>query len=1018
MAIYTDAELLNELSLIFRARLTPSRNGGNLNTREEYEQLLDMASLTFLFAPDGIFYVAQLAANKLRSIVTQEVALVEDMLVALDDLSQRGQPVTDTTTLSNAKTTVLALDAAQSLTGRPETDRFDRQMASYAAQFYGNTVSQRTQDFVHPKEEARTILKTDLKDLQAMHDRLLPAVTDLRDLLTSFNALDIASKASTAALAGVRKNLDDMMAFTETATGAQNLEASRRTLLKALANKSAVNIIGTFSDPSDVRYRSPVDPVPVGLSHLGRAVGDTTVLDEGGLSGPTGSAAQVTTAPGPWTLPVSAPLVLAFNGESSVSVPVDQVRGPCLVGRNQEPFSLDTLNNHLHVLLDPNFYDGTVNTVYSTSSCLFTPGASGMWLGFRHLGAPLLFRDTGGALSGSNLYPRVITDITQKGTGVMLSYTPSSGQLITTTSVFSPGMVGGYVKNASGDRREILSYVSGNTVMLDDYDAGMTFPGNTVTIFATYNGDPNVRLWWSPALGVSPTANTKVQVCPAQKTATLPSASSSVSSVIASINTIEDTNMPWWSLRRYVRPVSSPGDPTKLSLELRSRWRRHLQIVDSFLQPSLPSAGAPTTVALSGHGELGFVLGERLDPRYALNNFLSASVLAELITEYGLPYNGMASTQEQVLYEGTLRSMYDDNVVQDESGLLYSTLGVAAGDQVEILDGTASGRYRISYVNNDQLQLEMDGTFSASEQGLRYRVFRETVLIYSLLINSRSSVQVVSSPAEMGLVADTYRGTLCGFEAVNRKGELLSFTKVAEGDVLRILGWADLYTVLASNGTLLTLASGVPANLVDAGFEIVGTASSSYNALHDRLVTFTTSSSLLKKNQYDVSLDALAYALVAAMLPGQNFESSRNQTKRMMTDLLSILTATPLRAAEYSATVPTAADNLTSILTSYSVDSVKAIDDLLEAFLDRKYERAADLLTSAKIEAFFGTTDETGSYAGNLLATSRAVVRDLPRVSQTQEGVARSHNLAVSIQTGTNPETDFSDVEDPQLVEE
>jgi hypothetical protein len=45
------------------------------------------------------------------------------------------------------------------------------------------------------------------------------------------------------------------------------------------------------------------------------------------------------------------------------------------------------------------------------------------------------------------------------------------------------------------------------------------------------------------------------------------------------------------------------------------------------------------------------------------------------------------------------------------------------------------------------------------------------------------------------------------------------------------------------------------------------------------------------------------------------------------------------------------------------------------------------------------------------------VVRDLPNTPNTEAEVSDDNNLATSVQTGENPETNFSDTEGDQLVE-
>ena len=114
MADFTQSEILSEVAKIFRSEIDAGREGGTLNTEQEYQQLLELSAVTYLLNNDAIFYNALLVRNQLSNLLNREIEFIEDMLVALDDLSQLGEPVRDTVTLSNANTALLALDAADS----------------------------------------------------------------------------------------------------------------------------------------------------------------------------------------------------------------------------------------------------------------------------------------------------------------------------------------------------------------------------------------------------------------------------------------------------------------------------------------------------------------------------------------------------------------------------------------------------------------------------------------------------------------------------------------------------------------------------------------------------------------------------------------------------------------------------------------------------------------------------------------------------------------------------------------
>ena len=285
MANFSSAELQSEIAKIFRAAVTPVYEKGSLNTKDEYAQLLELASITFLLHPDSIFYVAKMAANLLNSSLIQEIALVEDILVGLEYLEQIGEAVTNTTTLSNAKTSILALDASTSVTGRPETARFDKQMAQFADYLRKNVISKSTNDLSYPREAARNVIRADFDKLKVVHADLIAGVFSVRDLMDTFQKLDIPSRATKGALQSIRQRLDATILQIETMDEVSNVAASRQFFLRTMANKTAVQMISSFGDPSELKYRSPVHPIPPGISYYG--------YTDGG-----GTPVSITTVPG------------------------------------------------------------------------------------------------------------------------------------------------------------------------------------------------------------------------------------------------------------------------------------------------------------------------------------------------------------------------------------------------------------------------------------------------------------------------------------------------------------------------------------------------------------------------------------------------------------------------------------------------------------------------------------------------------------------------------------------------
>jgi hypothetical protein len=447
-------------------------------------------------------------------------------------------------------------------------------------------------------------------------------------------------------------------------------------------------------------------------------------------------------------------------------------------------------------------------------------------------------------------------------------------------------------------------------------------------------------------------------------------------------------------LNTHVQVRASALDPKKLVFVPRSQRDPHLTVGASFLK-ILSSVGT-TLVNDSAHEVLGLLIGQSM-----VESRLAPQDLAELVeaSVSGL----VSSVDKEIVTSGTL------STAEGTSQVTASELtGVAqVGDQL-VLGGTAAGTFSIESLSPITLDRP---AFASSESGVPYRLTRATVTLSSSNSSRGSSLRVVSGPSELGFAVGTVYGSVPHFEAVDRSGNRASFADLAApGDVLSVVGGGSV-AIDNVNSTTLGLAEGLPSNTERVAFEIQSASAISYDELVEDLETYTNSSQLLRKHGFDVDLDELDVALTRALLPGQNFLASRNQAKRVTADLLSILTSNPRRADEYTTRVPTASLSLETILSTYTPAAVPEVDSLLDTFLERKYSRAVKLLQSGKIQEFFDTDEETGSFAGNLMSTSRDVVRDFPAQATTVEEVDNEVNLATTTSFGVDPEYILDDSE-------
>ncbi len=997
MADFTTAEILNEVSRIFRSRLDFEREGGTLNTQGEYRQLLEIAATTFLTDNDAIFYLASLVANTLNALLIREIDLVEDQLVSLDELGNIGEEVRETAVLFNAQTALLSLDASVSVVGRAETRRFSRLMDDYAERFRKNTVEPNLEILTRPREDARNIITTDLARLKNVHTSFLDTLFLLRDLLETFVALDIPSKVSANAFANIRRSLDVLIDRAEDTLAPDNIAASRQTLLTTLASKTAVDLIGTFTDPRELKFRSPVNSIPPGTNSLGRVTG-------------TGVPASVTTSPGPWALPLPSPISITVNGGAAQQVSVDALIGSVLNGRNSENFEISLTAQHIHVLVDPVTYAPLISA--STVSSI---DAAFVLIGFKHLGAAISFPDL--AVPGTDIFPRTITEFDILQT-MSITVFNSSTNTVTATSTgagiegtigFQSGHVGAYLLQGT-DRFEILQVLS-TTQAIVSVPSGTPLVASATLRGAPSNGTTDVQFTFGPATSIVPIG--RVLIGPTVKTSQLTVGSRTVANTITDVQSevgaFDALQGPGAALNQHVSAQAVAGDPTRLSLAIRSKLNPFVQITDQFVRID-STVGLATIEEDSARSVLGFLQGEtdtldKLTPSELVGAILGSTtgVTASVVTTE--VFEGSALTTQ----EGT-------SDVSDASVADFTTVGVQVGDQIEIRSGAAAGVFQILVVG---ASLGLDrSNYIANEQNLSYRIFREQVKIESTNKGRGSSLEV-TGPSVFAFPTGVQLGTVPQFEAVDKFGNKLSFDGVVAVDLLRIVGSQTTFEIEAVNDTELVLKDpGLSSDVEDKGFEILSGSARKFETLNVGLTTFTASPSLLKKNGFDVNLDALDNALTVALLPGQSFVANRAQARRILADYLSILTSSPRRSGEYTVTIPTASLNLEDILLAYTANVVSALDRVIESFQDRRYERATSLLLSGDLDGFFDTTEETGSFSGAVLAASRSVVNDLPDNPSEQVAAERILNLATQSIDVPDAEIDFDDTLEELEIED
>jgi hypothetical protein len=998
MPNYTDAELFSESAKLFRAQVEPVKEAGVLNTSQEYAQLLEMAGITFLMYPDSIFYVAFLVRNRLISLAKAEVDLLEDMLVLLDELGQQGTPVSDTSSLSNAKTAILALDAAQSLKNRPELSRFDKYIDRFSENYRKNVVSA-SGVLSRPKEDARNLLKDNLERLKEVHQSLLNSLYNLRDLLTSFESLDLPSAVSKTTLSSIQQGLDEIDQIIKESSSTDNIASSRYVLLKSLSSKVAVSLLSGFKNPEEVKIRTPNNPIPAELKHYGRVTGD-------------GEIPYVDSSPGPWEIGFDLDHIVLNFKSGSFTVPLSGVGGSTLPARIDGPFSISSgVNDRIHMTVDPAQYSSSA-TLSSLDTAVFS---NRLPLRFKHLGSPISF-NTPNSMRPEDYNGRSIVELETLQSLTISSYSPTS-KLLTATGFslvgdlgslgFRQDHIGNYIKYGTS-RVEILDVLS-STQALVEVVPGVVNPSGAATLHGYSTSSSSNQAKFYPALS-DMVVGLSAKIGPTTKTARFTSGVRTASELVSDIESLQgdyDINVPYAALSFHVKAFPSPGNANKISFSPRSWSNPTISVSNVFSK----SAGSYDVVWSSSHETLGMRIGEfssyrvlqpedlvgLLNAHPSFSNYASAAVIVSEIAS--------GSSMQSTTWSSTL----------SDSSADFSSVKV--GDQVEITSGVnALGSYSIDTVGTTSLTVRRK-LFVGNESGLRYRIFRKVVRIQTLTAQRGDFVEVVEAPTTLDFVSGPVYAAIPYFEAVDKLGSLLVFSNVVPGDLLKITSYPNSVSISSVDGSRLTLESGLPSNIEKASFSILGYYSNSYEILRGKLTTLLSSKSLLGMYGFNKNLNELDYAITSAILPGQSFLSTRNQAKNISALLLSIISEEIKREDEYTTSVPTASLTVTGSLNPYVVSSIDPVDKMIDAFLDRRYERAVDLLLSGYLRDFFSTNEETGSYSGSILHYSRIVSGDLPGVPSEGAIVRDEIDSASGFNYTTDPDLDFSDTDGQDLAE-
>lgn len=242
---------------------------GPRDTATAYAEVAELARSVFLYDPDAIYYAINLAATELKRSAQGEVTIIDDLLDAVDDLSQPSKPIRTVAPLLDARIALNAIDGALSRNGSVgarEVARYNGAMATIRKELGRTTkmtyiprgASQAVKDIVRPSAEASAESSRQFKLLKSRHQATMDRARQLTEALSEFLSVDLAGQVGSRQIARAASKLQSLYDDLEPMTAEERTAVARQTLLDVLANQAVVKGLVDRLTPGEPKLQQSV----------------------------------------------------------------------------------------------------------------------------------------------------------------------------------------------------------------------------------------------------------------------------------------------------------------------------------------------------------------------------------------------------------------------------------------------------------------------------------------------------------------------------------------------------------------------------------------------------------------------------------------------------------------------------------------------------------------------------------------------------------------------------------------
>lgn len=979
---YTEGEVSDAVGKLVQGSIRrPYGILGERKTLDAFDDTMDAAAGVFILQPAAPFYVVLLGSRRLNDDVTSVITSTVDLLNTIVSTGRRVKPLTNITSLGNARAALLALENATSqrdtafadIDEAPAFQRFTKHTDRFLTDAASNIRS--GEEIVQTPQAARKSIGSFVSDITELFQDVQRRVRLLVAGVDNYNSLNLPALLSQGVISKAREVLSDRIDQLETMTPSARLEILREVTLDVLTSKAVVRGFGSLTKSGTF---IPIDGIAntfTDADHLGKA------------------AVVLSNKLDPYAI-VNGTDGLTFTidgGDATVTIPLPQSFLAKLDGTAREPYNIQAgVNDNLDIDVsgqgdvDVTFTPDATKTAGEVVSEFNAEVGSEDVVAESYL-APEKFI---GQVDATNATPTTV-DFEKSGSSwASLNVLTGDGVI-----VYSGSMDQIYLLVTARSGNTITCTIQGPGTLVNDTDVNITVgEAGRYVRFRIKDGAEIDALEASRSLRVDSdtddSAASTIGLLPGMEIASRRTRADEIANAINSSSSTAVAGVTRVSASATFEGGdqtlgrTEPGNPTLVTSSFYSATAE------------VTTPGTSAVFALQGAETAGVDVGHILTVR-------SAPTTSQ-VGRYGVVTAVSDAAVSVTMSNGTVLAAVGLTV---EFGL---DLNVPKDGVIRILaPSPLAGDYRVTVDETNPTESTIDRPFPLFyANGARPLTFQ--MQVGSMRVDFQSTSLTTDSQLRV-------EGTAASLFFTNVPTEEIGSTRFVlfETDP-KILGAGDLLEIYT--GQYETPEYSFPIIGFELGqqlIEVDGDVPNQFIEL-DFSQSITTPFARVRKVQRN-NYDALQAQLNLWLDLGVNQPRYFSDLNRFINPL--IVNENPTISAVNTAklhvqSLVQALQQLQVILLSYEVDTVPQVDSLIDSFLQRGSDRAVDTLLEARFTDFFGYNSEEVSYLGNALERLRDVSRlDLP-VRRTQRREIVNQDLLLSEHEDPDFDFDQSDIQD------